>query len=337
MITSDFNVYETLYNFIDEERNELYLSEKPMPLKQKYPKLYYNEAFENTMKYFFNAFFLRDKETVWLCMTTLVNNKSIHGINFDVENKKIFDGFFFQDTSNTTILSTNLNENVYFAVKQTFYNGEFIVQLARFQLSDNNSIPVNNLVQAAKLNQIDGFKTICLFDDHHLIIHSNQLIKCGRKPFTIQRGFTTNKRFYLFGTDEVYIFDSKLFFTFDKPFPLIKKDYAKFIICNRSENSKMDELIFLMLLMKLMTLILLTITVILCCCFLCCKNKKTEKKKRHRHKLRKKLTKTKLSSDLKLNEFNKSLMQSNFIESKDLPAKIENDKIESVIYPSNNN
>ncbi|OTF75878.1 hypothetical protein BLA29_003848, partial [Euroglyphus maynei] len=67
LVTKDYYVYLIKRESMNVAINTLYLREKPMPLSDKYPKLYNSKEWKDIQNYTYNSMTLIDSYSDWLC------------------------------------------------------------------------------------------------------------------------------------------------------------------------------------------------------------------------------------------------------------------------------
>lgn len=219
IINDDYSVFEVPLE--NATMNQLNLISPSTPLSVKYPLLYNDHKFIQSMGIFYKVFFFKDNQSMdYLSITTQANNSELlnGSLIYNINNGQINAGLNYDGLKDEILLSTDFNLVVYSVKKE---NDE--VKLGSY------SIVGEKLPQMLQLNK--KYRSICLLKNNILTI--NPIGKKCNEPakWNVVKGFTARNKFYLIDSKMVYIFDTDLFDNEEKEYSFEQISLDKFFKC----------------------------------------------------------------------------------------------------------
>lgn len=219
LLTNDYYIYNIPIQSLGDNFDKLYLYSAPVPLKDRYPNLYNDYRFKQTINKPFNAFVLEDSETDWLCITTWHVNTQNSGINYNIKTGTVEEGWIFNGYIPEVLISTNYPGQFYALRKRR--NGN---ELGKYKIIDSDNVHGNR-----GIGLFDYYYPICIENDK---IYVNKFGRCNQpNDWPVLKGYVANKKFYLFAPSYVYIFPEDVYSNSPNKHPIIKKEYSGFIFC----------------------------------------------------------------------------------------------------------
>lgn len=228
ILTSDYHVFDLSANFYDSTTNTVNLFQKSTLMSDKYPKLWLDSKFDSMKSTFKDVRFIIDyKNDIWLCFLTpfLAPNS---GINYNVYNGEIVDGWHQQKHDAEIFISTDIDSYQY--VVRTNEGIKFNMINTISKNSDNNDYYINK-----------RFSTVCkYFDNADSKIYFKQFSpyeNCENNghfdvDWSIINGFVTDGFFHIVTTKGVLIFKEQIFHRQFTPFPVKQRSLQEFFLCS---------------------------------------------------------------------------------------------------------
>lgn len=224
IISEDYFVYEVRLDDGNSTINQLNLVNEPTPLWTKYPLLYNDPKFTQSIGYFYKVFFFKDNQSNdYISLTGHVNITNIlnGSLIYNFKNGKVNTGLTYNGDENEILISTDLNLIV-FSVKMV--NDE--VKLGSYKIVGDN------LPESLELDR--KYRSICLLKENILTINPDGKQCQQAAKWNVITGFTAKKQFYLISPKMVYIFSEDLFDNEEKEYSFEQIPLDKFLKCSNT-------------------------------------------------------------------------------------------------------
>ncbi|XP_046914165.2 uncharacterized protein LOC124494923 [Dermatophagoides farinae] len=269
LITNDFYVYDVSIDSIDSAINKLYLRTKPIPLSEKYPVLYNNDRFYfmKLMNQIYGAFIATDVDnSEWICMMTWAYQTAEYGINFNIEENKVYKGWLYFREPQIVMISTTVTCAYYVLHKNNYGN----VQIGMFKCMGTNRIR-----DKAPMYQMIEYRNFCYdYSGQKITVESDGCRSANPVQWPVLKGFTDSGKFYLFGQYYIYIFDENVVHEQGSSYPVTKRSYDSFFNCGGYiPSGQVSRSFFLWIIATI--IVLLMILMIILWCILTTKRKRT--------------------------------------------------------------
>ena len=229
LITVDFHVYDVALDSMNSAMDKLYLGSKPRPLDEKYPKLSNNNSFKDIKNIIFNAFIMSDADADWICITTKRSSRK-QGVNYDIDNSEVMTGWVYQGHNPHVLISTSLPCQ-YYSLESY---GSLVINryecLTSHHVRDHPEImpKYDNLAICYGQNET----TITMEKIPHRRHDGGIHCRSGNAVnWPVLKGFVTGGKFYLFGEQNIYVFEEKVFLEQGQPYAVTKRSYDSFFNC----------------------------------------------------------------------------------------------------------
>ncbi|UXI17704.1 hypothetical protein NH340_JMT03647 [Sarcoptes scabiei] len=220
LITLTFEVYEVPKDSLTSTINNLYLKSKPTKMEEKYPILYNDNRFKQIKSSIFNAFILVDADSDWLIITTKYMRNNFYGLNYDITNKKVYNGLTFYGTLDEILISTNTPQ-IFYGLRA---NGGGL-EMAKYSMVGATIATTRGIRLAMR------YRAMCAEDDNKVKITGDRNRCPNPITWPVLKGFVEGNKFHLFGVNYIYTFDEKSFESDRSGFPVINRTYDKFFTC----------------------------------------------------------------------------------------------------------
>ncbi|XP_027199977.2 uncharacterized protein LOC113794089 [Dermatophagoides pteronyssinus] len=229
LITVDFHVYDVALDSMNSAMDKLYLGSKPRPLDEKYPKLSNNNSFKDIKNIIFNAFIMSDADADWICITTKSSSRK-QGVNYDIDNSEVMTGWVYAGENPQVLISTSLPCQ-YYSLESY---GSLVINryecLTSHHVRDHPEImpKYDNLAICYGQNET----TITMEKIPHRRHDGGIHCRSGNAVnWPVLKGFVTGGKFYLFGEQNIYVFEEKVFLEQGQPYAVTKRSYDSFFNC----------------------------------------------------------------------------------------------------------
>lgn len=231
LITRDFYVYEVPRDDLSRSIDKLYLNAKAMPIQDKWPALWNAEKFKQIRDNIYNSFFVLDNESTYLCLTTNNQQTDNLGVNFQLRESKIFEGWTYypgDTTESSSVLISNDKIGIFYSMRRL----DQTLQMTRYKFS------ASTVRESDNIYLMEDYSNICVNGKRQLVVTKQKCKENFQRDLML--GFVNNRNFILFGKDRVYVFGEKIYESKDVPMSYHEVAYNEFFFCNATIDLNKD-------------------------------------------------------------------------------------------------